>query len=83
MKASQLKNKFNAINKAIDAQIEKIYSLAEDFDDIEVGDMLTEYADKLSDIVITDEDSDTSAQAILDYIDNEVIPREQENSNID
>ena len=77
MKASSLRRKFDAINKAIETQIEKIYTLSEDFEDPEVESLLTEYADKLSDLVITDNDTDTSAAAILDYIDNELIPNEQ------
>lgn len=76
MKATQLRRKFDSINKSIAGQIEKIYSLAEEFDDPEVENLLTEYADKLSDLVITDEDTETSAAAILDYMDNELIPNE-------
>lgn len=78
MKATQLRRKFDSINKAIETQVEKIYSLSEDFEDPEVESLLVEYADKLSDLVITDEDSDTSASAILDYIDNELIPNESD-----
>lgn len=78
MKATALRRKFDAINKAIETQIEKIYSLSEDFEDPEVESLLIEYADKLSDLVITDNDSDTSASAILDYIDNELIPNESD-----
>ena len=76
MKATQLRRKFDSVNKAIAVQIEKIYSLAEDFDDPEVENILVEYADKLSDLVITDGDDETSASAILDYMDNELIPSE-------
>ena len=76
MKATQLRRKFDSINKSIAAQIEKIYTLSEEFDDPEVENLLTEYADKLSDLVITDEDTETSAAAILDYMDNELIPNE-------
>ena len=78
MKATQLRRKFDTINKAIEVQVEKLYSLIEDFDDPQVQELLEEYAGKLSDLVITDEDADTSAASILDYIDNELIPNEQE-----
>ena len=78
MKATQLRRKFDSINKAIETQIEKIESLAEDFDDPQVQDLLEEYAGKLSDLVITDENPDISASSILDYIDNELIPNENE-----
>lgn len=81
MKATALRRKFDTINKAISTQIEKIYALAEDFEDPEVETMLVEYADKLSDLVNTDEDPDTSSSAILDYIDNELIPNETEYNN--
>lgn len=76
MKATQLRKKFDAINKSIAAQIEKIYNLAEEYDDPEVENLLGEYATKLSDLVITDEDNETSASAILDFMDNELIPNE-------
>lgn len=78
MKTTQLRRKFETINNAIGVQIEKLESLAEDFDDPMVQDMIMTYAEKLSDLVITDEDSDTSASTILDYIDNELIPNESE-----
>lgn len=83
MKATQLRRKFDTINKAIEVQVEKLYSLIEDFDDPQVQELLEEYAGKLSDLVITDEDSDTSAAAILDYIDNELIPNEQDYNSLD
>lgn len=83
MKATQLRRKFDTINKAIEVQVEKLYSLIEDFDDLQVQELLEEYAGKLSDLVITDEDSDTSAAAILDYIDNELIPNEQDYNSSD
>ena len=82
MKATQLRRKFDTINKAIEVQVEKLYSLIEDFDDPQVQELLEEYAGKLSDLVITDEDSDTSAAAILDYIDNELIPNEQDYNSL-
>lgn len=78
MKATQLRRKFDAINKAIETQIEKIEALAEDFDDPQVQDLLEEYAGKLSDLVITDENPEISASVILDYIDNELIPNEND-----
>lgn len=81
MKATQLRRKFDTINKAIETQIEKLESLIEDFEDPQVQELLEEYVEKLSALVITDEDSDTSAAAILDYIDNELIPNESEYNN--
>lgn len=78
MKATQLRRKFDSINKAIETQIEKLDSLIEDFEDPQAQELLEEYAEKLSALVITDEDSDTSAAAILDYIDNELIPAESD-----
>lgn len=78
MKATALKRKFDSINKSISNQIEKIYSLADEFEGEEVQEMLIEYADKLSDIVITDEDSGTTASTIVDYIENDLIPNEEE-----
>ena len=78
MKATQLRRKFDTINKALEAQIEKLYTLSEDFDDPQMQELLEEYAGKLSDLVITDEDADTSAASIMDYIDNELIPNEND-----
>ena len=78
MQATQLRRKFEAINRAIETQIEKLESLIEDFEDPQAQELLEEYAEKLSALVITDEDSDTSAASILDYFDNELIPNESD-----
>lgn len=76
MKATALKKKFDSINKAIGTQIDKLYDLADEFYGEEVQEMITEYADKLTELVTSDENPDTSAVAISDYIENEMIPNE-------
>lgn len=76
MKATALKRKFDTINKAIASQISKLYDLAEDFDDPEFEELLTDYADKLDALVNTDEDPDTSASVLMDYIDNELMAKD-------
>lgn len=78
MKASALKRKFDAINKAIATQIDKIYDLAEEFEGEEIEQMLVDYADKLSELAITDEGTDSSAVTIDEYIENELIPSEND-----
>lgn len=78
MKVTTLRNKFAAINKAIAAQISKLYDLAEEFDDPEFSDLLSDYADKLDALVNTDDDPDTSASCLFDYIDNELVEKEEE-----
>lgn len=76
MKATALKRKFDTINKAIASQISKLYDLAEDYDDPEFEELLTNYADKLDALVNTDEDPDTSASVLMDYIDNELMAKD-------
>lgn len=75
---SGLRRKFDTINKAIAAQVSKFYDLAEEFEDPEFEEILCEYADKLDALVNTDDDPDTSASVILDYIDNELTIKEEE-----
>lgn len=76
MKATQLKRKFDTINKSIAIQISKLYDLAEDYDDPEFTELLLDYADKLDALVNTDEDPDTSASVLMDYIDNELMAKD-------
>lgn len=75
---SALRRRFDTINKAIAAQVSKFYDLAEEFEDPEFEEILCEYADKLDALVNTDDDPDTSASVILDYIDNELTIKEEE-----
>ena len=77
MKVSALCRKFDTINKALAVQISKLYDLAEEFDDPEFSDLLTDYANKLDALVNTDDDPDTSASVLLDYIDNELVYKEE------
>lgn len=81
MKATALKRKFDTINKAIASQISKLYDLAEDFDDPEFEELLTDYANKLDALVNTDEDPDTSASVLMDYIDNELMARDEDDED--
>lgn len=78
MKVTSLRNKFVSINKILATNISKLYDLAEEFDDPEFSDLLTDYADKLDALVNTDDDPDTSASVLLDYIDNELTYKEEE-----
>ena len=83
LSVSALRRRFDTINKAIAAQVSKFYDLAEEFEDPEFEDVLCEYANKLDALVSTDEDPDTSASVILDYIDNELTIKEEEEQEED
>lgn len=80
---SALRRRFDTINKAISAQVSKLYDLAEEFEDPEFEDILSDYASKLDALVNTDDDPDTSASVILDYIDNELTIKEEEEQEED
>lgn len=78
MKVSQLRKKFSAICTTMEGCIDKLESLVDEFEDDEFMELVNPFIDQLTDLVITGDRSVVSAPAIIDFIDNELTEKKDD-----
>lgn len=69
MKLNQARKKLTTIMSAFETNIDKLVDLAEEFEDDNFGEMVTELTDNLSALILTGEASGVSCPDIVDYLD--------------
>lgn len=77
MKPTALLKKITAIQNTVEAQIDKLQNLADEFDDSELSEIIGKLTDKLSDL-IEGEEYDYSFPSIAYFIEENLINNSDE-----
>lgn len=79
MTVNQLRKKFTTICSSIEANIEKLQDVIEEFDDEEFYELTEPFMDQLVQLVVEGDKCSVSAPSILDYIENELTDKKDDN----